>query len=242
MTNVTSELTVPGFGCASFETPMSASFFFVTVVVTVDVSLAGFGSFSLPVIVAVFVRVPSAVVFRTIVIVAFAPFASAPIVHVTVALPLHAPCVDDADTSVTLPGSASVTTTFVASAGPLFVATIVYVTSSPTVTLDFDCDLTTERSELLAESVTVVVALLGSGSGSLPGFGSPAALVPVALCTTVPAAVVFTLIVTVAEAPLARLPRRQTTVGETGKRPLHEPGDAVAETSGTPAGGGAGPF
>ena len=92
-----------------------------TVVVVVAVLLLEFVSVSLQVAVAVFVIVPAVVGVTTMVTVALAPFDSVPMLQVTV-LPdlLHVPCVDVADTYVTLAGSVSVSVTPVAVSGPLF--------------------------------------------------------------------------------------------------------------------------
>lgn len=62
--------------------------------------------------------------------------ASVPMLQVMVVVPVQVPCVDVAETSVTPPGKGSVTTTLVATDGPLFLAVIVYVISSPARTAD----------------------------------------------------------------------------------------------------------
>jgi hypothetical protein len=75
--------------------------------------------------VARFTIVPACVGLATRVMVTEEPFRSAPIVQVTTGPPAHEPAVADAETSCSDPGSASVTTTFVASPGPLFRTTSV---------------------------------------------------------------------------------------------------------------------
>lgn len=51
--------------------------------------------------------------------------------QVTVVVPAQVPIVELAETKLTPAGSGSVTTTLLANEGPLFVAVMVYVTSSP---------------------------------------------------------------------------------------------------------------
>lgn len=57
--------------------------------------------------------------------------ARVPMLQVTVVVPAQVPCVEVAETKVTPAGNGSVTTTPVATDGPLFLAVIVYVISSP---------------------------------------------------------------------------------------------------------------
>jgi hypothetical protein len=91
-----------------------------TVVAVVALLFPGTGSTVVADAVAVFVRLGVANVgLTTIVRTAFAPFASAPIVHVTVPEAFVQPAL--ADTNVTPPGSGSVIVTPAASEGPLFV-------------------------------------------------------------------------------------------------------------------------
>ena len=66
--------------------------------------------------------------------------------QVTVVVPVHVPLVEVAETSVTPVGSGSVTTTLVATEGPLLVAVIVYVMSSPARTAEALADLVIVRS------------------------------------------------------------------------------------------------
>lgn len=72
--------------------------------------------------------------------------ASVPILQVTVVVPVQVPCVEVAETSVIPLGNGSVTTTLVATEGPLFLAVIVYVTSSPARTADALATLVIVRS------------------------------------------------------------------------------------------------
>jgi hypothetical protein len=94
------------------------------------------GSPDVPVTVAVLLTVPRLVGVTTIVIVALAPPARDPTLHVTVPffgsffLPVdrvHGPWVEDMDLKITLLGRGSVMVTPVASCGPLLVTVIVYV-------------------------------------------------------------------------------------------------------------------
>ena len=82
------------------------------------------GSASVAVTFAVFVIWPAVFGVTTMVTIALAPFVSVPTPQVTVVVPLQEPCVVEVDPKVTLPGKVSVTLTFVAVAGPLFVTTI----------------------------------------------------------------------------------------------------------------------
>ena len=76
----------------------------------------------MPATVAVFASVPTtdAPGATTTVTVAVAPLASAPIVHVTVAVPLQLPALVDDETKLTPAGSTSVSVTPAASFGPAF--------------------------------------------------------------------------------------------------------------------------
>ena len=86
------------------------------------VLFAGFVSVFAMLTVAVFVSTPGfAGAVTTSVIVAEPPATSDPIVHVTVDVPEHEPCVGVADWNVVPDGRTSVTTVFAASTGPLFV-------------------------------------------------------------------------------------------------------------------------
>lgn len=93
----------------------------------VELLLAGVGSVSGDVTVAVLaIVVPLAAVLLTIsAIVALAPFASVPRLHVTVVVPEHEPWLGVADWKVTFAGRTSVTTTLDALCGPAFVTVIV---------------------------------------------------------------------------------------------------------------------
>jgi hypothetical protein len=95
------------------------------VVEALAVLLAADESCSFAETVAVFVIVPGAVATTTMVIVALPPFPRMPTLHVTVAVPLHEPCVEVADANDVPPGSVSVTVTPVAPLGPLLVTVIV---------------------------------------------------------------------------------------------------------------------
>jgi hypothetical protein len=173
---------------------------------------------------------PAIVVVTTTVIVAFAPFAKLPRLHVKTppeGTP-QVPWLGLAESNVTLAGNVSVTVTPVAELGPLLVTVIVYVTCSPTETGSGVSVLVIARSAEETEGLTVVdeVALL------LPGTGSLVVLDTLAVLLNVPAAVGVTTIVTVALAPLATLPRLQVTV----LVPLQPPWLGVADTNVVAAG------
>src|ERR1051326_330076 len=85
-----------------------------------ELSLAS-GSLSVAATLAVFVKVPADCGTTMILITAIALRASEPRLHVTVAVPLHVPCVGVAEVKLIPTGKLSVTTTFVAGEGPLLV-------------------------------------------------------------------------------------------------------------------------
>ncbi len=108
-----------GSGLSAIVTPRSAEV--MTVVGSVSVLLAGFVSTSFWVTVAVFEIVPAVVGMTTIVMVACASPGSVPMAQVTVlAASVHVPCVELAETKVTLAGNVSVATTPVAVVEPRF--------------------------------------------------------------------------------------------------------------------------
>jgi hypothetical protein len=138
------------------------------------------------------------------VIVALAPFASVPTVHTTALV--HVPCVDVAETNVTVAGSVSVTVTTAAALGPAVATVRMSVRFCPANTGSGASLLMIER---LAEGLTVVV----TGPEVLfPGTGSLVALDTIAVLVSVPSASGVTTIVTVAVAPLAMGPRLHVTV------------------------------
>lgn len=96
--------------------------------------------------------------------------ASVPMSQVTVAVPVQVPWVDVAETNVSPAGNGSVTTTLVATEGPLFLAVIVYVISSPARTAAALADLVIVKSLVgTGVDVTEVWLLLVSGSVEPPG-------------------------------------------------------------------------
>lgn len=99
-----------------------------TGVTAVELLFAGFGSAVAALTVAVFVTVSPAPVFTVSVNAAAAPFNRLAPVHVTVVVPVQlngGPDVCVIDTNVVFAGKVSVSVTFVASDGPLFVTVIV---------------------------------------------------------------------------------------------------------------------
>src|SRR4051794_26997936 len=93
----------------------------LTRVVALEELSDGTGSGSVAETVAVLVMVPVAVALAVMETVALAPLLSVPRAQVTVVVPLHEPCVVVAETYVVPAGNVSLTTTFVAAIGPLFV-------------------------------------------------------------------------------------------------------------------------
>ena len=80
---------------------------------------------------------------------ALEPTASPPRLQFTGPLPLQLPCVAVADTNVIPAGSVSVTTTFVAAPGPLFVAVMRYERLTPTCPGFGDAVLVKDKSALV---------------------------------------------------------------------------------------------
>src|SRR5690349_8113873 len=117
-------------------------------VVAEAVLLVELESASLPVTAAEFVNCPASVGMTTIVTMALPPAARLPTLQFTVAVPLQLPCVVVAETNVTPAGSVSVTFTFVATAGPLFVAIIRYESGTPTCPGFGDAVFVTDKSAL----------------------------------------------------------------------------------------------
>jgi hypothetical protein len=131
------------------------------------------------------------------------------------------------DTQVAPAGRVSVIDTPVAELGPLFVTVIVYVRFCPTITGSGESVLVIDR---LAAGFTVVVVV----QLLLPVFGSVTPLVTLAVLLSVPTAAApgVTTMVTVALAPLAKVPIEQVIVAV----PVQLPGLDVAETNVTFAG------
>ena len=97
-----------------------------TVVVSLAMLLVASRSEVVLVTVTLFMTSPSTVGTTRMVTAGLAPAAMDPRLHVTAPGDLvHVPCVDVAETKVTLPGSVSVSTTSVEVSGPLFVTVIV---------------------------------------------------------------------------------------------------------------------
>src|SRR5687767_4786548 len=85
-----------------------------------SLSVAGVGSFSVAVALALFVIVPGVFGVTRIVTVAFALLLIVPRLQVTGAVPEQEPCDGVDETNVTLTGKVSVSTTLVAFDGPAF--------------------------------------------------------------------------------------------------------------------------
>jgi hypothetical protein len=115
-----------GSGVPTIETARSAAAF--TAVEANAVLFAVVGSAVADVTVAVLLIVPVAVVADWIVIVALAPLASVPRLHVAFGV-VHEPCVVDAERKERPPGIGSLTETLVATRGPLFVTSRLYVST-----------------------------------------------------------------------------------------------------------------
>src|SRR5947208_2208244 len=114
---------------------------------------------------AVFVILPGLLGVTVIVRCLLAPLLIVPSVQVTVPKLSVQPGL--AETKLTEPGSASVTTTFAASSGPAFAAVNVYVSGSPTVTGSGAAALLKDRSALAAASTWLLTLPL-----VLPAYGS----------------------------------------------------------------------
>jgi hypothetical protein len=156
---------------------------------------------------------PAIMVVTTTVIVAFAPFAMLPRLHVKTP-PKTAPQVPwlgVAESRVTLAGNVSVTVTPVAEFGPRLVTVIVYVICSPTKTGSGESVLVIARSAGVVAGLTVVVI---GPAVLLPELGSGVVLNTLALLLRSGGLTIVgvTVMVIVALAPLARLPRLQVTV------------------------------
>lgn len=143
--------------------------------IVVAALFAGFGSFALDTV-AVFVNAPPvAGSVATIVIVADADGATVPTLQTTVVVPVHVPCVDDADVRVIPGGSMSVTVTESALNEPTFVATIVNVTlwpaawdgASALLVMDMSADGGSTAVFVVSDEVPLTVAVFRSGLGAV---------------------------------------------------------------------------
>src|SRR5260221_3356407 len=156
-----------------------------TVTAALEVLLAGMESVSFALTVAVFVIGPAAVSVPCRVIVALAPLARVPSAHDTVVVPLHEPCVAVARISEKPAGSASLTVTPVAVAGPLFVTTRVKL-NVVLMTAMGDAPLLTIMTSALDDEAVPPLPVL---SVLLARFESLSAGVAVAELSKAPAAV-----------------------------------------------------
>src|SRR5207248_1436062 len=158
MVYVRSVPAVTGSGVSDLVTARSAVV--VTVVVAVAELLPELGSAVDELAVAVLAStVPPATpvpTFTTRAIVADAPFAIDPRLHVTVVVPLQAPCEGTAETNDVPPGIVSVIVTPAAAEGPLLPTVIVYARLLPAPTGSGASVFVTARS---AAATTVVVAV-----------------------------------------------------------------------------------
>lgn len=167
--------------------------------------------------------------FTTSEMLTVAPGATVPTLQMTVVVPEHDPADGVADTNVVLAGTTSVTDTFGALDGPLFVTGMAYVMYVPSVAVA-GAILETPTS---AAVVTVVVAV----AVLLAGFGSDVADTTAAeFVTVVPFAVLGltrTTKVKVAEAPFANEPVVAVTfpVPPTGGVVVAQPAGALSETN-----------
>src|SRR5713101_334317 len=187
-------------------TAMSATGF--TVVVTEAELLAGLGSGSVALTLAVLVMEGAAAACGVTTIVAVALFNAmlgrAPTLHVTMpAACEQEPWLALAETKVTPAGRVSVMVTLVAPPGPLLVAVNVYVRLLPTLTGLGAPDLLSERSVAWPTTLTVAVAESLAGLVSLP------VLVMLAVLESEPTAVGVTTSEMVELLLLARLARLQ---------------------------------
>ncbi len=105
-------------------------------------------SASVALVVAVLTNEPGVVGVTAMVTTALAPTAKLPSAQLIVVVPPHVPCVEVTGPNVTPVGSGSVTLTFVAAAGPLFVMTSLYASANPTCPGFGDAVLVKARSIL----------------------------------------------------------------------------------------------
>jgi hypothetical protein len=204
----------------------------LTVVDAVAELLPGVGSGAVEVTLAVFEIIAAAVGVTTSVNTADAPLARLGFVHVTVPFAPTAgvvhvqPTGDASETKFTPAGSASVSDTLAAGAGPLLVTVIVYVKLAPKVMVPAEASFVTIKS---AAELTVVVAV----AELLAGVGSGSVAVTVAVFDSIAAAVGVTTMVMVALPLFTIPPRLQVTV----PAPCVQTGPVgVTETKVTPAG------
>lgn len=210
------------------ETDCSAA----TAVVVADAELlALFGSVAGEVADAVLVTtVPPGVVepsFTTSEMLTVAPGATVPTLQVTVVVPEHDPAAGVAETYVVFAGTTSVTDTFGALDGPLFVTGMAYVMFVPSVAVA-GAVLDTPTSAATA-TVVVAVAVLLAAFGSVVADVTAAEFVIVVLLDT--EASTCTTNVKVAEAPLANEPVVAVTfpVPPTGGVVVVQPAGALSE-------------
>ena len=170
------------------------------------------------------VFVPS---FTTSEMLTVAPGATVPTLQVTVVVPEHDPADGVADTNVVLAGTASVTDTFGASDGPLFVTGMAYVMFVPSVA-DAGAILDTPTSAAVV-TVVVAVAVLLAAFGSDVADVTAAEFVMVVLSAT--EASTCTTKLKDAEAPLANEPVVALTlpVPPTGGVVVAQPTGALSE-------------
>src|SRR5439155_12150862 len=124
----------PGIAAVTVLIALTARSANVTTVCSRSTLLLGLVSVSARDTLAVFVKVPMAVVPTTMITVALAPLAKLPRSQTMILVPVQLPALGVAETKVTAPGNVSVNSTSVAISGPLLVIVIVYVTFVPTVT------------------------------------------------------------------------------------------------------------
>src|SRR6266571_403842 len=113
-----------------------------------ELSLAS-GSVSLAATVAVLLNWPVDCGTTTMLATAELPLARLPKLQITVAVPLHVPCVGVAGPKVTPAGRVSVTVTLVAGDGPLLVTEILYVRLATTIAGLGEAVLVKERLALV---------------------------------------------------------------------------------------------
>jgi len=199
----------------------------LTIVDVVAVLLPGTGSVVVLETDAVLAIVPGWDGVTVIVTVAVAPAATAPRLQVTVATPEQVPTLVDDDPKLTPAGSVSVTVTVPAALGPLLLTVRVYVSGLPASAGLGEPVFVIDRSADVPTVVEVEAVLL-------PPLGSDVVDDNEAVFETVPAVVGATAIVTVADPPLAIVPRLQETVAA----PAHVPCVDDVETNVTPEGSG----
>jgi hypothetical protein len=191
-------------GLGEAETVIARSAEATTVTLAMAVLFEGKGSASSAETLAVLVKLPAAMALATIESVALAPFAKLPKLQLTAVV--QVPWLGIAETTAKPAGSVSVKVIPVAVEGPLLVTVNEKVTLLPKFTV---CGAAVSARERSAAGFTVALAL----AELFAVLGSASVAVTFAEFVNVPAAFGLTTTITVALAPLAKLPSAQVVNG-----------------------------